>query len=128
MGYPHRVNVRGHRLVEVIEVICSGVKYLSKNTLKYYISHFFGVYVLYLTIYIFDNFYFYSTTFLKKNNVLFTPYIFPDNQKYLSYFECLAGQENCLIDTLIKRTSLVIPTASDQADSLNTNASFVNHV
>ena len=30
--------------------------------------------------------------------------------------------------TLIKRTSLVIPTASELADSLNTHASFLNDV
>ena len=40
-------------------VLCCGVKYLSKNT-----SSFWGY--LYFTIYIFDNFYFYFTTFLKK--------------------------------------------------------------
>jgi hypothetical protein len=30
----------------------------------------------------------------KENIVLFTPYIFPDNQKYSLHFECLAGQEH----------------------------------
>ena len=62
------------------------------------------------------------TTFTKENNVLFTPYIFPDTQKYLLHFECSEGQENCPIHTLIKRTSLVIPTATviPTADSLNT--------
>ena len=42
-------------------------------------------------------------------------------------FECLAGQENGLIHTLIKRTFLIIRPASDLSDSLNT-ASFVNYV
>ena len=32
---------------------------------------------------------------------------------YSLHLECLAGQENGLIHTLLKRTSLVIPTASD---------------
>ena len=62
-------------------------KYLSKNTLKYYLSRFFGVSVLYLTfnIYIF---------FIpKESKALFTPYIFPDTQKYWLHFECLAGQK-----------------------------------
>ena len=46
-------------------VMISGVKYLSKNTLKYdYVV--FGVSVLYFIIYIFDNVYFYFTTFLNK--------------------------------------------------------------
>jgi hypothetical protein len=40
----------------------NGVKYLSKNTLKYYLSLFGGY--LYFTIYISD--YFYFTIFLKK--------------------------------------------------------------
>ena len=43
------------------------------------------------------------------------------------HFECL-GQENGPIQALIKRTSLVIPTASDLVDSLNTTALFVNYV
>ena len=55
-------------------------------------------------------------------------YIFPDTPKYSIDFECLAGLENGPIHALIKRTSLVIPTASDLADSLNTNVSFVNNV
>ena len=29
----------------------------------------------------------------KENIVLFTPYIFPDTQKYMLHFECLAGQK-----------------------------------
>jgi hypothetical protein len=61
------------------------------------------------------------------NYVLFTPYIFPDNH-YLLHFECLAGQENGLIHTIIKRTSLVMHTASDLVVALNTHASFVNDV
>jgi hypothetical protein len=36
----------------------------------------------------------------KENNVLSTPYIFPDTQKYSLHFECLAGQEHFLIHTL----------------------------
>uniref|UniRef100_A0A674E9B9 protein-tyrosine-phosphatase n=1 Tax=Salmo trutta TaxID=8032 RepID=A0A674E9B9_SALTR len=49
----------------LVITVCSCVKYLSKNTLKYYLSS-FDVSVLYFTLYIFDNFYFYLTTFLKK--------------------------------------------------------------
>ncbi|MEW3667551.1 hypothetical protein QOZ79_33850, partial [Pseudomonas aeruginosa] len=30
----------------------------------------------------------------KENNVLFTPYIFHNTQKYSLHFECLTGQEN----------------------------------
>jgi hypothetical protein len=58
---------------------------------------------------------FYFTTFLNKimHFLLHT-----------LHFECLSGQEN----DLIKRTSLVIPAASDLADSLNTHASLVNDV
>jgi hypothetical protein len=37
-------------------------------------------------------------------------------------------QKNCLIHALIKRTTLVFPTASDLADLLNTNALFVKDV
>ena len=48
-------------------------------------------------------------------------------KKYLLHFECLAGQRNGAIHTLIERTSLVIPAASNLADSLNTNSSFVNY-
>jgi hypothetical protein len=40
----------------------------------------------------------------KEYIVLFTAYIFPDNQKYLLHFECLEGQENSQIHGLIKRT------------------------
>ena len=39
----------------------------------------------------------------KANNVLFTPYIFPDTHKYSLHVECLAGKENGPIHTLIKR-------------------------
>jgi hypothetical protein len=60
----------------------------------------------------------------KENNVLFTPYIFHNTQKYSLHFECLTGQENGPILALIKRTSLVIPTTSDLADLLNT---FIFH-
>jgi hypothetical protein len=81
----------------------SDVKYISKKYFKYY---FFGVSVLYFTIYIFDNFYFHIP---KENDVLFTAYILFDPQKYLLHFECLAGQEKGPIHSLIKRTSLVIP-------------------
>ena len=49
----------------------------------------------------------------KENNVPFTPYIFPFHGP---------------IHTLIKRISLVISTASDPTDSLNTNALLVNDV
>jgi hypothetical protein len=87
----------------------------SKNTWKYYLSSCFGY--LYFTIYIFDNFHIYNI--LKENYVLFTPYIFPDTQKYLLHFECLAGQENGLIHTY-QENILVIPTSSDLADSLKT--------
>jgi hypothetical protein len=52
-------------------------------------------------------------------------YSFPDTQKYLLHFECLAGQENGPILALIKSTSLVIHTVADLVDSLNTNALFV---
>uniref|UniRef100_A0A674BQZ1 Receptor-type tyrosine-protein phosphatase kappa n=1 Tax=Salmo trutta TaxID=8032 RepID=A0A674BQZ1_SALTR len=44
--------------------------------------------------------------------------------KYSLHFECLARQEKGQIHALIKRTSLVIPTASDLADSLNKNYLF----
>jgi hypothetical protein len=64
----------------------------------------------------------------QEENVLFTPLIFPDTQKYLLHYECLAWQEICSIHTFIKRTSLVIPTVSDLAKSLNTHAPFVNYV
>jgi hypothetical protein len=40
----------------------------------------------------------------------------------------LSGLENGPIYTLLKRTSLFIPTAYDLANSLNTHASFVNDV
>ena len=62
--------------------VCSGVKYFSKNTWKYYLSSFLMVSVLYFITYIFDNFYF--TTFLKKI-MYFTPYVFPDTQKYVTF-------------------------------------------
>ena len=78
---------------------------------------------MYFTFHIFDNFY-----IPQEENVLFTPFIFPVTQKYLLHYECLAWQEICPIHTFIKRTSLVIPTASDLVDSLNTHASFVNDV
>ena len=52
----------------------------------------------------------------KEYDVLFTLYIFPDTQKYSLHFECLAGQENCQIHSLIKRVSLVIPISTDLAD------------
>ena len=94
---------------------CKVIKY---KFFKVQLKSCFGVSVLFFTIYIFDNFFFYSTTFLNNiNNVLSTPYIFPDTQKYLLHFECLAGQKNGQNHTLINRTSLVILTASDLADS-----------
>jgi hypothetical protein len=65
---------------------------------------------------------------LKTIFVLFTLSTFLDTQKYSLHFECLAGQENGPIHSFIKKTSLVIPTASDLADSLNTRASFVKDV
>ena len=59
--------------------------------------------------------------FLELNSI-FIPHIFPDTQKYSLHFECLlTGQENCPIHTLIKRASLVIRTASNLVDSLNTH-------
>jgi hypothetical protein len=55
-----------HKLVRLAPTT-SGVKYLSKNTLKHYLSIFLGgVSVLYFTIYIFANFYFCFSIFLKK--------------------------------------------------------------
>ena len=63
----------------------------------------------------------------KENNVNFTPYIYPDTPKHSLHLECLAGQENGPINAPIKRTFLVIPTASDLEDSLNTHASFANY-
>ena len=85
--------------------------------LKYFffLNLFFGVSVLY---------YLYFWQLLlhhipKENNLLFSPHIFPETQKYLLHLECLAGQENGLIHILIKKTLDVIPTASDLADSLN---------
>jgi hypothetical protein len=59
-------------------------------------------------------------------NSMALPHTFPLTLKeYSLHFESLAGQENGPIHTLIKRTFPVIPTASDLADSLNTNASIV---
>jgi hypothetical protein len=84
------------------------------------LKYFFGV-NLYYSNHIFDSFYF---IYIPKMSLLITPYIFHDTQKYSLCFECLAGQENCLIDTLIKRTFLVIPTASDLEDSLNRKHSW----
>jgi hypothetical protein len=102
------------------------VKYFSKNTLKYYLSSFFSGY-LYFTWIFFLELLLLLHYIPKENNLHFTLYIFPGTQKYLLHFECLAGHENCPIHALIKRTSLVIPSASDLADSLNTHASFVNY-
>jgi hypothetical protein len=51
--------------------IISSVKKSSKNTLKYYLSHFWGVSVL-----IFWQLLLYYIP--KENHVLFTPYMFPD--------------------------------------------------
>ena len=59
-------------------ILSSGVKYLSKNTLKFYLSCFLGY--LYFTFDIFDNYYF--TTFLKQIMYFFTSYIFPEPEKY----------------------------------------------
>jgi hypothetical protein len=56
----------------------SGLKYLSKNTLKYYLSSFMEY--LYFTIYIFDNFY--STTFQKKI-ILLTFSLTPKRTSYI---------------------------------------------
>jgi hypothetical protein len=53
-GLDHFRDTRGH--------ISSGVKYLSKNTFNYYLRSLGGY--LYCTVYVFDNFNFYSTTFL----------------------------------------------------------------
>jgi hypothetical protein len=105
-------------------VISSGVKYLSNNSLKYLSS--FGGWSVGLLYYL----YFLQLLLLlyyipKENHIHFTPYFFPHTQKYLLHFECLAWKENGPIHSLIKRTSLVIPTASDLADSINTNAYFV---
>ena len=68
---------------------------------------------MYFTIYTFGNFYFYFTTFPKEKNALLinTFSLTPKSTGYIL-------QENGPIHTLINRTSLVIPTASDQAGSL----------
>jgi hypothetical protein len=50
--------------------------------------------VLNFTNYIFGNFY--STYIPKENHIIFTPYIFLDNQKSSLHFECLARQEMVL--------------------------------
>ena len=94
-------------------VFNSGVKYLSKTTLKYYLSSYLGY--LYFTIHVFDSFYF--TTFLKK--IMY----------FLLHTYSLKRFDRKMVQfTHTKRTSLVIPTVSDLADSQNTNASFVNYV
>ena len=64
----------------LILVTCSGVKYLSNNTSKYYLSRFYGC--LYFTIYSFDNFHFCFTTFLKKIMYFLLRTFFPDTQMY----------------------------------------------
>ena len=61
-----------------------------KVLLKYYLSR---VSVLYFTIYMFDNFYFYSTAFLKKIWTFYSPIHLP----------WLPGQQNHPIHALIKR-------------------------
>jgi hypothetical protein len=66
------------RLLEVCDQWC-------ENTLKCYLSFFGGGCLIYFTIYIVA--YFYFTTFLKKINVLLTPYIFPDTQSYSLQFD-----------------------------------------
>jgi hypothetical protein len=83
-----------------VSVVCS--------TLKYFYLSFWGC--MYFTIYIWLLLLHYIP---KENNVLFTPYIFPDTQKYSLHVECLVAQENGPIYTLIKRTHMGIPIASD---------------
>uniref|UniRef100_A0A674DZJ7 PX domain-containing protein kinase-like protein n=1 Tax=Salmo trutta TaxID=8032 RepID=A0A674DZJ7_SALTR len=72
---------------------------------------------LYFTISFFDNFYF--TTFLKKIMyfLLHTFSLTPKSTRYM--LKSLTEQENGLIHILIKRTSLVVPSASDLVESLN---------
>lgn len=101
--------------------VSSGVKYLSKNTLKYYLSRFGGY--LYFTISIFDNFYF--SSFLKKRMYFFCAIHFPWHPKVLVQFWMLNRTGKC---THLSRQHMVIPSASDLADSLKTNALFVNDV
>ena len=76
---------------------------------KWYFSHLWGY--LYFTIHIVDNFYFHLTTFLKKIRY-FLLHTFSLTLKSTRYI--LNGP----IHTLIKRTSLVIPTASDLTHSI----------
>jgi hypothetical protein len=95
----------------------SGVKYLS-STLNYvYLNSLLGVSVLL--------YYFYFWLLLlhyipKENNLLFTPYIIT--------FLMLSRQDRKLVKFTQDKKSLFIPTSSDLADSLNTNALFVNYV
>ena len=66
----------------------TGVKYLSKNKVLKCLSSFGGICTLSVLL---------LHYIPQENNVLFTPYIFPDIQKLLLHFECLAGQKNCPI-------------------------------
>jgi hypothetical protein len=81
--------------------LVSGVKYLNKNALQYYIRRF--LWYLYSTISLICKLL--LDYISKENHAHFTPYIFTDTQKYSLHFECLAGQENCPIHALVKRTS-----------------------
>ena len=67
---------------------------------------------------------FYSTTFVKKIMyfLLHTFSLPPKSTSYIVTGKCSKS------DTLSNRTSLVIPTASELADSPNTNDLFVNYV
>jgi hypothetical protein len=66
----------------------SGVKYLSKTTLKYYLSSYLGY--LYFTIHVFDSFYF--TTFL-KTIMYFLLHTFSNSS---TYQEDIPGHPYCL--------------------------------
>ena len=90
---------------------CNGVKYLKyfKVLLKY-------LYITLLFIFLAT----FTSLHSKTKECTFYSIHFPWHQKVLVIF----WKENCPIHTLIKRTSLVIPTALDVADSLNTNSLF----
>jgi hypothetical protein len=83
----------------------SGVKYLSKINLKYYFSCLLGICTLLYYLY-FGQFLLSLHFIPKENNVLFTPYVFPDTQKYTLHFD----------RKMVPIHTLVIPTAADLAD------------
>jgi hypothetical protein len=62
----------------------------------------------------------------KENYVLFTPYISPGTQKYSLHFESRRGK--WFNSHTYQENIPGHPTASNLADSLNTNALFVNYV